>query len=369
MDENNTCPILSPERLCRIQSEHGQSFLSNTCATYPRIVHSVGGFKLPSLALSCPEAARNVLLKPITWKRIERVEPSVDKPLLDEFLIPSAYWPIRSTVLALVQNRKYPLWQRLFLLGVLCRKLDALAAEERDFEVPGLLAAFNKTVATGKWRPAIEPTSLDLQVHVDAVLRLAGLMLDKSNVTARFVECIQEFATGIGNGPSATLETLAAGFKVAHDRYFVPFFDGHPHILENYVLNTILRRQFPFGRDGMKPGTIPVMTRELTTLVAQFSLMKGLLIGVAGFHRDTLATASVVDTIQATSKHFDHHPDFSKLANELLTVLKLNGLKGAAVLLAPPLPASLDPNFCPPSQQPAFPIRLNLQSATCLSPT
>jgi lysine-N-methylase len=152
-------------------------------------------------------------------------------------------------------------------------------------------------------------------------------------VTKRFFDCIQAFTTGIGNGPSATLETLTAQYTLAHDHYYEPFFARHPHILENYLINTVLRCQFPFGSEGMKEGAHPSMTREFAQLTAQFALMKGLLIGVAGFHREEFSTEQVVHTVQAASKHFDHHPEFLKLAFELLVESGMDGARGMAILL------------------------------------
>jgi len=43
MNEANECPLLTEEKLCRVQKELGADLLSHACATYPRIVNSVGG--------------------------------------------------------------------------------------------------------------------------------------------------------------------------------------------------------------------------------------------------------------------------------------------------------------------------------------
>jgi lysine-N-methylase len=165
------------------------------------------------------------------------------------------------------------------------------------------------------------------------VLRLAGMMLNKSNVRPRFVECIHAFTAGIGNGPGATLESLTENYTVAHDKYYEPFLALHPHIMENYLINTIFRCQFPFGKEGMKAGAQPSMTREYALLTAQFALMKGLLIGVAGFHREAFSAPHVVHTVQAASKHFEHHPEFLNLAHQLLVDNQMDGARGLAILL------------------------------------
>jgi lysine-N-methylase len=58
------CPFLSAERLCRIQQDYGADYLCVSCATYPRVPRRIEGLLEAPLSLSCPEAARLVLLDP-----------------------------------------------------------------------------------------------------------------------------------------------------------------------------------------------------------------------------------------------------------------------------------------------------------------
>ncbi len=335
MNSENQCPLLSADHLCSIQSQVGEGFLSYTCATYPRIVASIDGVVETSLALSCPEAARLVLLTPDLFGpglELRDQAPAVSEAWQDGS--PQAWFlPIRDTALSVLRNRTYPLWQRLFMLGVFCRRLDSISTGELKRGIPEFLVDFEATVASGALRAAMETLPVDRKSQLDVVLRLAGLMLHRSNVRPRFVECIQAFTAGIGNGPGATLDSLAAHYAFAHDRHFAPFFSQHPHILENFLANTILRRQFPFGREGLRAGATAEMAREFALLTAQYVLMRGLLIGVAGHHGDAFSIAHVVHTVQAASKHFEHHPEFLNMAHALLVESGMDGARGLAILL------------------------------------
>jgi lysine-N-methylase len=334
MNESGACPMKTEEGLCQIHSQVGPAFLSPICATYPRILRSVRGAEQNALALSCPEAARVVLLNPLTWKQVESPTPTSGETYSEDLPNSSALWAIRSVVLNTVSNRAHPLWQRLLYLGILCRQLDALPPDWPENEVSKCLDDFGQTVADGTLRLDMESLVLDPSKQLDAVLRLGALMRKKSIITPRFVECINTFKTGVGYGPNSTsLEALTAGYKIAHDRFFAPFFNRHPYILENYLINTILRCRFPFGPDERNPDAAHSATREFTTLIAQFSLIRGLLVGVAGAHRGSFSTEHVVHTVQAASKHFDHHPEFPTLAHDLLVKLGLDGLNGAALLI------------------------------------
>ncbi|KAA6461978.1 hypothetical protein DYQ86_10110 [Acidobacteria bacterium AB60] len=330
MNDANVCPMVTSEGLCQIHAQLGSDYLPNVCATYPRIQRSLGGAEQNALALSCPEAVRVALLNPIAWKQaIPVLQTAGDsKP---ENLSSSSAWAIRTAVLELITNRNYPLWQRLLLLGVLCQKLDALSSGWPQSELTECLRTFDSAIATGTWQPALEGLPVDLSSQVDAVLRLAGLMLQKSNVTSAFVECINAFTAGIGNSPTATLETLTEGYRAAHDNYFAPFFARHPHILENYLINTILRLQFPFGGEGAARETSA--SREFTTLLAHFALTRGLLVGVAGFHQENFSADHLVHALATSSKHFDHHPEFPAMAFALMVERRLDGLNGAAILV------------------------------------
>jgi lysine-N-methylase len=349
MNGANQCPLLTAERLCRIQTELGEGFLPHTCTAYPRIAISIGGIEETALALSCPEAARLVLLSP---KLLTAAEHSGRELTASAHSLLGWFQPIRQAILTLLCNRAYPLWQRLFLLGVFCRRLDSIVSGELQRSIPAFLGDFEATVASGSLIASMEALPLDRPAQLDVVLRLAGILLHRSNVRPRFVECVQAFTAGIGNGPGATLDSLTDNCAQAHDRYYAPFFGRYPRILENYLINTIIRCRFPFGHEGAQALKPTTMSREYALLTAQFALLKGFLIGVAGFHREAFSTAHVVHTVQATSKHFEHHPEFLDLAYELLVESRMDGARGLAILLRNTEPRPIQP-VVPGAQVPA----------------
>ncbi len=261
---------------------------------------------------------------------------------------PAWFDEIRSTTLTLIGARNLPLWQRLFLLCLLCHRLDSIESGQISADIPGNLADFRAAAASGAMTPQIESTPFDPEAQLDAVLRLAGLMLHRSRVTARFAECVAAFTSGIGNGPTATLATLTTAYTSAYSEWFAPFERRNPDVLENYLINLVVLNRFPFGRaadssagESATFGQIvfaPSKSREFKRLAAQFALTRGILIGVAGHYRERFAPEHVVHTVQAVSRHFDHHPDFLSSAHALLVECHLDGITGLSVLLrnAPP---------------------------------
>ena len=61
--------------------------------------------------------------------------------------------------------------------------------------------------------------------------------------------------------------------------------------------------------------------------------MRGILIGVAGHYRDQFSTEHVVHTVQAASRHFEHHPEFLSSAQALVAESRLDGIAGLSILL------------------------------------
>ena len=58
----NCCPFLGADNLCRIQKVHGENYLSQVCAGYPRIITRLGNFLELALSPTCPVAAEMFLL-------------------------------------------------------------------------------------------------------------------------------------------------------------------------------------------------------------------------------------------------------------------------------------------------------------------
>ena len=58
------CPLLDGDLLCGVQKAMGHEALCKTCREFPRLCQDYTRFREHSLSLSCPEAARLILLAP-----------------------------------------------------------------------------------------------------------------------------------------------------------------------------------------------------------------------------------------------------------------------------------------------------------------
>lgn len=107
----------------------------------------------------------------------------------------------------------------------------------------------------------------------------------------------------------------------------------HPHILENFLINMIFRKLFPFGTNLFTPESTPEPAKEFAMLATEFALLKGLLIGVAGGRKEAFSTEDVVQTVQTVFKHFEHNMEFLANAHRLLVDKQLDNARGLTMLI------------------------------------
>jgi lysine-N-methylase len=336
------CPFLTDERLCDIQSRHGAEYLSATCSIYPRVLNQAEGEIEVSLYLSCPEAARMVLLNP-QFAEID----SEDNPYFrtDQFSRlagngdgsihkPYGYfYEVRDCIVTLLRDRNRPLWQRIFLLGTLCQRLDGFKTVAQDQEVPQVLADYRNIVSTGALRNEMDSIPAQPATQLDTVLRLADMRMREGAAGERFRDCFQDFVKGVGYAPNLTAADYAPHYLEAEARYSGPFFAAHPFILENYLLNYVFRTLFPFGREASAHHTPQSIFDEFVLMATQYAVIRGLLIGMAGHYRERFGAEHVIKLVQSFSKAVEHSPSYLKKAGDFIREHKLDGNQGLATLL------------------------------------
>ena len=186
---NGACPFLSTENLCRIQADLGKDHLSRVCATFPRTTRTIDSHPETSLQLSCPEAARQVLLDrrfmhlPHTAPRgyarytpflalASQLDPPHGNPL--QYLL-----AIRHLHILILKDRSYPLWQRLFIIGLFAKRLTEIlgqaAAEDRseaNATVPMLLQSYAELMQQSRLRSTMDVVPARPATQLSIILKL-----------------------------------------------------------------------------------------------------------------------------------------------------------------------------------------------------
>ncbi len=145
--KDGSCPFLREDGFCDIQKKYGENFLSKVCASYPRVIHQLDDIIEQGMTLSCPVAAKQILLQeePIEFEQIEFVE---HRPMyiqlwdkkrfrLGDYLIDLQY-----SCISILQNRKLSLDQRLILMGFFLEQADELAEQGHQEEIRALAEGY-----------------------------------------------------------------------------------------------------------------------------------------------------------------------------------------------------------------------------------
>ena len=153
--EGSRCPMWREDGLCRIQAQLGEDALCKTCREYPRLTHDYGSLLEQGLALSCPEAARLILLSPPSPRLPVGEEPSEEDGDSQDLALLIAS---REKALALLAPGAYAPGEALALLLLYgCQAQSELdGAEEVPFDPQSALESAHSFAKPGEIQPMLD---------------------------------------------------------------------------------------------------------------------------------------------------------------------------------------------------------------------
>jgi lysine-N-methylase len=104
-------------------------------------------------------------------------------------------------------------------------------------------------------------------------------------------------------------------------------------VLENYLLNSMYQRLFPFGRRDKAATAGRTIFEEYLVLMGQFCWVNGLLIGVAGRCGQNFSDEDVVRAVQSFSREVEHHSSAEVFLLEWMRKKQVDSLQGMILLL------------------------------------
>ena len=249
LDCNGQCPFLDENKLCNIHKNLGSEYLSKVCTTYPRVTNLVDQKHERAATLSCPEAARLILLNPQLME-FDEVEEAIDilyvikdtaetKNIKDIKRAPKYFWELRIFSISLIQNRKYKLWERLIILGLFMQKVSEYINNETADKIPGLIEQYHEIINSDSLKKELEniPVNTNIQMELMKEINDQRFGTQINPNTKVYVNCVAEFLYGIKYMKEDKVENIAERYKEAFDNYYKPFMDEHEYILENYLVN------------------------------------------------------------------------------------------------------------------------------------
>ncbi len=342
------CPLLS-EGLCSVQQRLGAGYLSNMCATYPRVMNQVDDVLQRSLNLSCPEAARVVLLnpKPIEFEDQVYVEGSIrpgNIPSLDISSLKTSPEPypffgaIRRLVVSLLQDRSYPIWQRLFMVGRVCEQLNEAERLGWGPDAGEVIRDDIHSLHNGALAVLLAKCPADPKLQLETVLELIVARITSDSNPRRFLECYKEFMDGIEWTSKSTMSEIGSRYSEAFNQHYAPFMARNEHMLEHYLVNYAHSTLFPFGVQESNHRLCnnrvpsPIAARYML-MVAYYAITRTLLIGGAGFHKSAFGAGHALKAIQSCAKTFEHSSTFPGRAIGMLAEKSMTTPAGLYVLV------------------------------------
>ena len=336
MEANGNCPALNEERLCAIQSEVGEDYLSKTCQFYPRQFADVGETVEMHLYLSCPEAARLCLHSDavLQYESMDLTTPK-GKPLPsvggfstkpNKPLPPKAFmfWQLRELIYELSANPSVSIWELVLLIGFLCEKLQHYFASEKEPNVQQieLLVLQSKLVALdGSFHSNVKQIlpeervlglrALYMQVMTNEHIQIAGFKnKDFLDLVAQAFDGYNLFMDNKGLSDNLVWSEVNADIEKT---------------LRNYLRNEVGLQVFPRLQDAD-------MLTQWRKIVIKLSLVSFYLNGLRMFHGDEFSFDHCILMVQKFSKAISHNAAFLPRIDSLMTKAGIDGVAGLGIL-------------------------------------
>lgn len=298
--KNNRCAFLDKQNLCDIYSRLGENYLSETCKMYPRNTNQIGEQVELSLALSCPEAARLILLHqgPIgfteeTYEALPIVGAHMKLNLgtpkhFEDYLL-----SIRELLIEILQDDSISFKEKWSCLQAIMTKLDRFKQRQEHKKLDEYLETMkNKGYLKIRGAKLEDAELLTSKGGKRLIGILQGMRETKKWPSARYEACYEKAADCFGT-------EFNEGKYKAGEKVFETFvLKEHAYILENYFVNYIYERLIPLDQKS------PLESFKMMNLY--LALIKLHLIGLIS-NVGAIELKEIVTCIQSFTRVFDHN--------------------------------------------------------------
>jgi len=317
------CAFLA-EGSCEVHRDIGPEALSDTCYVYPRQTYLIDGQCEQVLSMSCPEAARLALLADDAFDFVLHeftVRDStmvvagqyngVSLPLINE---------VRIFCLQLMRTKEMELWQRLAVLGLFCENLTTLVNNRQPLKIMGLIGTFRQMVEGGQILDALGemPSNHEIQSHI--FFLFIRMNWEDGWRSARLHDIQTRIQEGLGIADGLEGELTPEQRQSMMQRYseglarLPQALEAAPHLIENYMLNSMLIELFPFKHNSTY--------EDFLVLATRFGILRMTLAAQCTPGRPLPTVDQLVQTVQIFAKRYQHNRVFS---GEICNILQKSG--------------------------------------------
>lgn len=233
---NYDCPFLDENRLCSIQKELGEDYLSETCREYPRSYIICRDLVFRTCSASCP-GVMNVLRQ--DKKAMQLINVSLDVNGVKhgfEFVSKEEKYPVVKYYPELVDfffniigSTKRSLETSLVLGALAAQKLTEYVDQGKTDSIPEVIKAL-KPQLNRETVPAFENAKSNPEINPGFLAELTDQFVSSDALDLL-----------IDNGV-LKLDRYAEGRRIADE-----YLEDKPHIVRNIALDIFLEAKIPFG--------------------------------------------------------------------------------------------------------------------------
>ena len=292
--EDGSCIFLDADLLCILQKRYGEEMLSNICHEYPRVTYEISDFAEQSMALSCPVAAKEILLdrNPMRfteqeifseqrlhfWKKPRYMDVwQEDFPILQKLCI------------GILQERSMPIAHRLERLGNFLELLEERATDE------------NWKPSEGEFSVCFEKVhQMDVQIHELTEWEKRQDLCSMSFLLSDLYE--RPYSEEKANELADALLPFLPLYEQNLQEY--------SYLLENYLVNDFFLRLYPFAFKGS-------FADNFRMLDLRFHIMEFSMLVMISAKKRLLTQAQMLELVDRVVELLDHNPRCMKRLQEL----------------------------------------------------
>lgn len=324
LNEKNVCTMLMEDGWCKIHAELGEEYLCYTCSEYPRAYNAVESRIEKSLTLSCPEAARLILLNEEgIGFLIDEEQLNTNRLIVRK--VPSSeqqyFWDLRLFTIDILQNRNQTLEDRLIVLGMFIHKLCEIPREEWSAQLQPLMHRYKNILDNNDQIELVKNLPQNLAFQMNMAKELIKYRLTSDVSSQRYLDCLNDMLKALNLNDESIIDESKELYEKHYDNYYSPFMKNHEYLLENYAVNFVFKNLFPFNQ--------PSMFESYVMLILNISMIKLHLIGMAGQHKG-LTIELVIKLIQSFAKTIEHNSNYLQ---DVRTILQESGYSTMAHMI------------------------------------
>lgn len=323
LDSDGFCPFLNKDFLCKMQLKYGAEYIPSICYIYPRIINVVDGKYEMSLNTSCMEAARSILLNKDPMEFVEIGEMDLYKNYIRAtfdsdkalFLVwHKKYFHLyRDFAIKLFQNRSLKLFEKLLILGLFCVKVDKMFYSKKYSQISEFVTSFYEKTDIKAFINEYSRREPDYFYQI-TILKDLSDNLGSRNAYEKYVELYERMTDALGREEDFEMEEIVKRYKNSYQNYYKPFIDANQHFFENYLVNYVYKKLFPFyNSKGFNS-----LYDAFIILVIHYAIIKFHLVCSAIYQKE-ITEEMAVEVVFLFSRTFEHN---QKYFTDVLSLLK-----------------------------------------------